>query len=157
MGMDLYGRKPTGESGRYFRNNWPLWHPLARYCNMIAPETCAPCRHWHSNDGDGLDAAGAVALAEALQKEVDSGRTETCARRYASEQELMPDELCGFCIGTGVQLPFPDRGTGDLKDGGIKCNNCQGTGYGRPLPLFSTENVAAFVAFLRESGGFSIW
>ena len=69
----------------------------------------------------------------------------------------MPDEPCDICIGTGVQQPLPHRGTGDLKEGGIKCNGCQGTGYVRPLPPFSTGNVAAFIAFLRESGGFAIW
>ena len=49
---------------------------------------------------------------------------------------------------------------GDLKEGGIKCNGCQGAGYVRPWASdypFSTENVTAFVAFLRESGGFVIW
>ena len=75
MGMDINGRNPTGKCGEYFRNNVWCWPPLANYCNMIAPDICAPCRYWHTNDGDGLDAAGAVALAKALQKEIDAGRT----------------------------------------------------------------------------------
>jgi len=183
MGMDVYGIKPTGQRGEYFRNNAWWWGPLATYCNMIAPDICAPCKGWNYNDGDGLDAAGAVALAEGLQKEIDSGRTEAFARRYASDQEMMPDEPCKICGGTGVRKPppepkpdadpndlFPDlveefdprkhSGAGDLKEGGIKCNGCQGSGYVRPSIChfpFSTENVADFMAFLRESGGFVIW
>jgi hypothetical protein len=52
------------------------------------------------------------------------------------------------------------RSADDLKEGSIKCNKCQGAGYVRPWAShypFSTENVAAFVAFLRESGGFAIY
>jgi len=91
MGMDVYGIKPTGQRGEYFRNNGWWWGPLADYCNFIAPDICAPCKGWHYNDGDGLDAAGAVALAEALQKEIDAGRTESYARRYEFAQERMTD------------------------------------------------------------------
>jgi hypothetical protein len=106
---------------------------------------------------------------EALQREVDAGRTEAYARRYASEREMMPDEPCNACAGTGVRKnvrhrdadenPFPHCGVGDLKEGG-KCYRCQGTGYIRPRTSeyeFSTENVTDFIAFLRKSGGFSIW
>jgi hypothetical protein len=160
MGMDICGRNPTGERGQYFRNNVWWWHPLADYCIKVAPNICASCRHWHTNDGDGLDAAGAVTLADALRTEIDAGRTEAYARRYASDQELMPDQPCNICAGTGMRTLGPYRGADDLNEGGIKCNKCQGAGYVRPWAShypFSTENVAAFVTFLRESGGFSIW
>ena len=87
------------------------------------------------------------------------GRTETYARRYAFQQELMPNEPCIICAGTGIRKPGPHRGAGDPRQGGIKCNSCEGAGYvcawASHYP-FSTENVAAFAAFLRESGGFSI-
>jgi hypothetical protein len=159
MGMDLNGRNPTGKRGEYFSSNVWWWHPLAEYCITVAPEICAQCEGWHSNDGDGLDAAGADALAEVLQKEVDSGRTETFARELASAQEQMPDERCDICAGTGIRTPVPLRGAGDLKEGGIMCNKCQGAGYVRPwasYEQFSTQAVVAFIAFLRESGGFSI-
>ena len=159
MGMDIFGRKPTSERGEYFRNTVWWWHPLADYCQEVAPEITSACRHWHTNDGDGLDAAGALALAEALQKEIDANRTDAYARRYASEQEMMPNEPCDICAGTGVLTPGPHRGAGDLKEGGIKCYRCQGAGYvraGKPLPVLD-QNVATFAAFLRESGGFAIW
>ena len=159
-GMDIYGRKPTGERGKYFRNDVWWWGPLAATATCIAPDICAPCKHWHTNDRDGLDAAGALALAEALQKEINANRTDAYARRYASDQEMMPNEPCSMCAGTGVRTSGPHRGAGYLKEGGIKCNRCQGNGYARPWAsdyAFSTDNVASFAAFLRESGGFVIF
>ena len=76
MGMDICGRNPTGERGQYFCNNVWWWRPLADYCIKVAPDICAACRYWHSNDGDGLDATEAVILAEALRKEMDAGRRQ---------------------------------------------------------------------------------
>jgi len=77
MGMDIYGKAPSGKAGTYFRNNIWWWHPLADYILMVAPEETAACTGWHVNGGDGLDKAGALALADKLQAEIDSGR---CAR-----------------------------------------------------------------------------
>jgi hypothetical protein len=71
MGMDVYARKPAGPKGKYFRNSVFWWIPRAFYCVDVAPDICAPCKNWESNDGDGLDADGAAALATALQKEVN--------------------------------------------------------------------------------------
>jgi hypothetical protein len=31
MGMDVYGKKPTTEEGKYFHNSASSWHPLASY------------------------------------------------------------------------------------------------------------------------------
>ena len=38
MGMDVYGKKPKGEKGDYFRNNVWWWRPLWQYCASSAPE-----------------------------------------------------------------------------------------------------------------------
>ena len=99
---------------------------------MIAPTICAGCRNWHDEDGDGLTTADAVALADALQAEIDAGRAESCARQYAADHPPLAEPL---------ELVLPN---------------------GEPFHIngdspFSTENVADFVAFLRESGGFEIW
>jgi len=140
--MYVFGSKPTSVCGAYFRNNEWWWGIMAEYFIMVAPEKCAPCGEWFIADGDGLDAAAAVALAEALQKEVDSGRTET----FAQEREAtmpMRDEECHACGGTGWRPPGAPR----VVD------------YVRPrtrLYPFSTENVVNFIAFLRDSGGFAI-
>ena len=160
MGMDIYGTKPSGKRGEYFGNNAESWGPLAAYCQQVAPEITSACRYWYSNDYDGLDAAGALALAEMLQEEINAKRTDTYALRYASAQSMMPNEPCNMCSGTGVRVPLPHRGADNLKKAGIRCDSCEGAGYVRPLAChcsFSTENVADFAAFLRESGGFEIW
>jgi hypothetical protein len=162
MGMDVHGRNPTGERGDYFRNNAWAWPSLADYCITVAPDICAACTHWYSNDGDGLDAAGALALADALENEIRAKRTQDVERRERSAWDLaFPKEPCDICAGTGVEMPGPQRGAGDLREREFECRWCRGAGYIRPwrahYPPFSTENVAAFAAFLRESGGFSIW
>lgn len=72
MGMDVYGKAPRSKQGEYFRNNIWWWHPLAWFCQEIAPEVCAACKHWDSNDGDGLDNDGAIALSLALQAAVNT-------------------------------------------------------------------------------------
>ncbi len=98
MGMDIVGRNPTGENGKYFRRNNRGWPPLVDYCIQVAPEICAPCKYWYTNDGDGLDADGAAALASALQNEVDENRTLAYATKLASAEEqnpLAPEEVPG--------------------------------------------------------------
>lgn len=159
MGMDVFGKEPRSEQGKYFRNNVWWWRPLADYCCEVAPEIASGCGYWQSNDGDGLDDDGAIALADALQAEINSNRADAYARRRQSEIEMMPNEPCYLCEATGTRKPVPDVGAGDLKLGGIKCNNCDGSGYVRPNAdnyPFSVENVIEFIAFLRDCGGFEI-
>ena len=161
MGMDLSGRKPTTEQGEYFCNNVWWWHPLAIYICEVAPEIADHCEYWQTNDGDGLNAEDSAALADKLQQEIDSGRTERFALIHAAEQELTPNDPCDLCKGTGILRPpaAGECGAGDMLIG-IKCNACDGNGF---VPAFSTyypfsvDNVRNFVAFLRGCGGFSIW
>jgi hypothetical protein len=181
-----YGRswaKAYQRARRVFSHTVWWWRPLADYCNDVAPEICAACEHWHSHDYDGLDAAGATALANALEIELHSGRTEAFAKEHETKREAAPDVPCDICEGTGVRRPRPrlkpgvegpflddddyvepfdhkkHLGAGDPRNGGIKCNGCNGTGR-RPPDIahypFSVENVTEFVAFLRQCGGFSI-
>ena len=113
MGMDICGRKPTGERGEYFRNNVWWWHPLADYCITVAPDVCAPCKAWHYNEGDGLDAAGAVALADALENEISAKRTEHFERRHTSAREMAPKSLATSAPGPECERPTA-RGEADL-------------------------------------------
>jgi hypothetical protein len=174
MGMDIIGRAPTSMTGKYFRNNIHWWQPLAAYCQKVAPEIAGGCCHWHTNDGDGLDAAASRALANALQVEIDGGRCADIAR----EAEAAPKEPSPICEGGGIarcsrlQPSFEILGEvdfvlllmGDPDDPMIKnpwdmpCFGCGGAGFvRRSTDPFSVENVQAFVAFLRDCGGFSIW
>lgn len=142
MGFDIYGADPGTEEGKYFRNNVWWWRPLADYCLEAAPDVTLACAHWHS-----------------LQIELDAGRTETYARLYASRLEAMPNDPCTICETTVLRKEPPERGAGDLRNGGTKCNACDGEGYRRPWEThypFDVDNVRGFVTFLRGCGGFSI-
>jgi hypothetical protein len=80
MGMDVYGKKPSSEAGKYFRNNIWWWDPLARYIlEHVPPEITGRCKHWYSNDGDGLDAADALKLAQCLREQIANGACEEYA------------------------------------------------------------------------------
>lgn len=74
MGMDVFGQDPTDAKGEYFRNNVWWWRPLAAYIEETHPEIAAHCTHWHSNDGDGLNAEQSKSLAEKLRQDIISGR-----------------------------------------------------------------------------------
>jgi hypothetical protein len=179
MGMDVYGQNPTSEEGKHFRNNAWAWRPLADYCIEVAPDITAQCKHWHTNDGDGLDGRNSLLLADALQREIDSGRCKRWGQIRESELERMPNKPCWLCDATGTRKkppPIPEsgdldavlaciageaaeRGAGDPATG-IKCNVCNGEGYIRPSAIeypFAVDNVQEFVTFLRRSGGFEIW
>lgn len=159
MGMDVYGKEPSSKVGEYFRNNVWWWQPLATYACEVAPEITAACKYWQSNDNDGLDADGSIALANALQVEIDAGRTLIYGKKHNGALEAMANEPCRICEGTGTRLPIPLCGAGDPTKDGIKCNGCEGSGYVRPSATmypFWVENVQAFVAFLRACGGFEI-
>ena len=74
MGVDIYGKAPRSEAGRYFAANWAAWHDLAKTCWRVAPDICSQVdeRDWHCNYGRGLDDAGAIALADALDQAVNT-------------------------------------------------------------------------------------
>jgi hypothetical protein len=110
-------------------------------------------------ESDGLGADDSLRLADILQREIDLGRTERFARIYASKQEATPNEPCDLCEGTGTRKRAPEGGAGDPKNGGSRCNGCDGTGFRRPFDCdcpFNVENVVRFLAFLRGCGGFMI-
>ena len=160
MGMDVCGRRPTTPEGEYFCNNAWWWQPLADYVCLVAPKIAAGCKHWQSNDGDGLDATASQELAAVLEREIESGRTERYARLRKSQIEAMPNEPCEICDATGTRKTPPEGGAGDPRNGGIKCNGCNGTGYRRPWAScysFEVENVRHFAVFLRGCGGFQIY
>ena len=71
MGMDVYGKNPTNEAGKYFRNNVWWWRPLATYILETAPQSItSQCEHWGTNDGDGLDAERSSKLADFLRSQI---------------------------------------------------------------------------------------
>ncbi len=102
MGMDVIGRQPKNKIAEYFRRNVWGWHPLADYVLQVAPDTASACKHWHTNDGDGLNAKPSVELAEVLRREIAAGRAAKYVHRRNSILATMPDEECPICEGTGT-------------------------------------------------------
>jgi len=174
MGMDVVGIKPESERGEYFRNNVWWWRPLLDYCATVASEivtdeVAAGCS---CNDGNGLDAEGAIKLANILQDEIESGRTKEHQDDYNKWRSELPREHCNICDGTGIRTDdlgvehgWPTKEldpevqilTGRTHG---SCNSCHGVGTTEAWLAhypFSVENVQEFALFLKESGGFQVW
>lgn len=149
MGMDVFGKNPRSVTGEYFRRNVWGWHPLWRYCEEHAP-VCASVACGHSNDGDGLNDADSITLADILQARIDSGLCADDLFEYRDSLDAMPDEVCDLCGGTGKRSDMV------VTNG---CNKCLGKGSVRPMDTWYTldmDDITEFIAFLRDCGGFEI-
>jgi hypothetical protein len=171
MGMDVYGLGPKNETGEYFRNNVWWWKPLADYCLNEHGDIADGCEHWHSNDGDGLDEDGAMALAERLRSDIESGRAAEHERKYNEWRASLPRQACEFCNCTGIrddkvglEMGMPEKELEEemkILTGRTHgwCNACDGAGtvesWGAAYP-FSVDNLREFAAFLESCGGFQI-
>jgi hypothetical protein len=171
MGMDVYGVNPKSEKGSYFRNNVWWWRPLADYCIENHSDIAEKCELWHSNDGDGLDAESAYALAERLFDDLRNGKVAEHERTYNEWRASLPREACEYCNCTGIRNDKVGVENG-MPEKKLKpevqilvgrthgwCNGCDGVGTteswmaGYP---FSEENVKEFAEFLVDCGGFQI-
>ena len=149
--MDVYGRKPKSEKGKYFRNNIWWWRPLWNFCEQVAPDLIPEDNHGHSNDGWGLNCSKSLELAERLTDLLDSGQVKMYEEDYKRAIESIPLETCTICDGTGKRKMEPRKGE--------TCNGCGGKGkresYEAGYP-FEEENVKEFRDFLLDCGGFQI-
>lgn len=50
MGMDVYGKKPDSEAGKYFRASIWSWRPIHAMCERVLAKRLP----WSSNDGRGF-------------------------------------------------------------------------------------------------------
>lgn len=170
MGMDVYGKNPTSPHGGYFRRSVWGWHPLAELCAELAPELCAGCRHWHSNDGDGLDEEAAVLLARRLGELIEDGTVARYVALRNAALAALPDERCRLCDGTGIRTDATGKAAGMhtklIANPGHPrhgqtgtCNGCDGRGTHRPFATnydVDVNDVREFAAFLAACGGFEI-
>jgi hypothetical protein len=171
MGMDVYGRQPRSERGKYFRASVWSWRPIATLSCAAAPDITAGCKHWQSNDGDGLEDGAARALGRIIQSMIDSGLVAELVAKHAAALEAMADEPCASCGATGVRSDavgvkhgWPDKPSGappgHPRHGAIgSCNSCQGKGTVRPIATWysmDVEHIREWAAFLEDCGGFEI-
>lgn len=148
MGMDVYGRNPTSETGQYFRNNVWWWRPLADYIIEHYSDEIPRIQKvsWGTNDGEGLGKRDSIKLAKLLRRDLDNGVIAACAEKYEKDREQAPKVACIYC-------------TAGVRKNGAKCNNCEGTGKSLPWWThypFSVANMEEFERFLRDCGGFKI-
>ena len=80
MGLYCCGFNPTTEEGKCFGNSWRGWEPLVTYLDDVVPEISRKM-------GRGLNAQGAIALADRLQTEINSGRALAYGKRYTGTHE----------------------------------------------------------------------
>ena len=136
MGMDVYGRNPTPPQGECFRASIDQWPLLAKVIKTLCPQETWPCKHWNSNDGDGLTGPQALALAEALEHKLHTGEVAFA--------------LCDATIISNATLPVVTELEAWAQSQGFKMLSPH-------EQLIEKSFVAGFAAFVRTSGGFSIW
>lgn len=151
MGVDLQGTDPTNETGQYFGRNWWGWRPIANYCLTQHADIAQKCVYWHSNDGDGLNAADSIELGNRLLADIESGRAAALADVDQITREALPKIECNICAGTGTR---PDMVVAN------GCNGCQGKGKRDNMDSWyelHVENLQSFAGFLLACGGFEIY
>jgi len=131
MGMDVIGRNSTATQGEYFRASIWQWPLLVKVITTLCPQETSVCKHWEFNDGDGLNNAQALALAEALERKLGSGEVAAA--------------LCDPAIVSITEPPI------------AAWFRSQGFDMLHEDPVIDEHYVAKFAAFVRASGGFAIW
>lgn len=158
MGMDVYGKNPSGPKGEYFRRNVWGWHPLWDLIEEMVPWVPIKVASGHTNDGYGLDADDAAALAATLKGLLDSGQVAEYIEKRDHHLADMPDIPCEYCGATGTRTD--EVGVKMGMDKKHWCNACDGKGTQqdpRRAYQVSIQDVAEFAEFVRQSGGFSIY
>ena len=92
MSMAVCGNNPSGKTGEYFEAPGLQWLPLVEISQHFAPEVCAACRDWDSDDGDGLDADGARRLALALEQALAAGQIDAYVAERDKKLAALPNE-----------------------------------------------------------------
>jgi hypothetical protein len=141
MGVDVHGKAPRSTAGKYFSTNWAGWSSLVEMSFRVAPGICMQLdrKYWFINDGYGLDDAGARALADALERAIDSDFVRYANALSGQESAAERKRLLGMTTVNGRSLA--DVSPHLIPDG---------------KPWF-IDSLRAFAAFLRDSGGFAIW
>lgn len=191
MGMDVYGTAPTDPVGKYFRRNVWGWHTLAECTQHVCEKSnnmdlYLRCEHWHSNDGSGLNATDATALASLIALAIQAGIIEKWLADRRTNIMMLKPEPCTYCSGTGIRTDEIGVNAGltlkvipayamDMtwKDEYLSgerpkhpragetgtCNACDGTGVTGPFEQSygtSLQSMTEWSQFLKHCGGFEI-
>lgn len=89
--------------GRYFQtSNWG-WRAMALYICTTFPEIASHCKHWQTNDGDGLNAVQSVRLADALDRVIETGALADHIAMREAHIRNQPMRPCRLCHGSGIR------------------------------------------------------
>ena len=140
MGMDVYGLKPSSETGKYFQNTAWYWAPLWAYVCKVCPDllTSRDITQGEYNNGHKISGKKAAAVGERLLQLIGTGEAEAYARRHRSGRRTTARESRSAALLSAGQV---------AKAVGV-----------RPEKLrFTVRNLKDFANFCVASGGFEIW
>ena len=172
MGMDVMGLEPTSEKGEYFRRNVWGWHPLWELCQNLVPDVCGDMDNCHYNDGDGLDEISAIDLRDALVCLVEDGTVKAYINERNEHLASLPLEDYEFCQTTGIRNDEVGKqfrmDTFELSEEQAIllgrthgfCNACHGEGKKASFATnygVDEQDVADWIAFLSDCGGFAVY
>jgi hypothetical protein len=135
MGMDVYGRKPSAEAGKYFRANVWSWAPIhnliVELCSDLFKERTL--RRMAMNDGAG-------ARNQAVCTEM-ANRFEAWMEHHAEGHGIDSEELRVLPGGRLVLGDSPEAQNMETES---------------PYKV-SDEHLKEWIEFLRHCGGFKVW
>lgn len=148
MGMDVYGKNPKNESGKYFRANCWSWRPIHTLIQS-ANNICVPplinektLDSMNYNDGAGLkDQESCDLLADKLENLITD--IDAMKRIFSKIEYDKDSESHVFYLDLGT---YVDR-KGRFADSGDDLV---------PAYWTNTEHVQKFITFLRNCGGFEV-
>jgi hypothetical protein len=108
---------------------------LLKVITSLCPQETSACKYWETNDGDGLNGPQALALAEALEQKIQSGEVAFA--------------LCDPAVISNAKSPAGAAVLEAFRSRGVEVRHGE--------PIIDENYVARFAAFVRASGGFSIW
>jgi DnaJ-class molecular chaperone len=170
MGMDVYGKKPANEVGKYFRRNVWGWRALWDYC-LDTFEVAGKVRDGHSNSGYGLNAKDSHTLATQMSFAIVTGKAEEYIAERNERLANLERPTCKFCAGTGIRTDEvgvksgqperelePEMAMLTGRTHGF-CNGCSGEGktdHWDTNYSLDLDSIKQFAEFLEHSGGFKI-
>jgi hypothetical protein len=169
MGVDIYGRAPRSEAGRYFGINWGGWRPIAEHCIEIAPDLCKrmkPPTSWISDlDGSSTPMAELTVSPDVVKDPLTLWFTNDYYGLDDADAQKLVDAIEASLSSDAVKYQDALLAQQDqrerAKGKGLKLSDGRLLMDAAPdlLPSGKTwfiEWLQMFAGFLRDSGGFEI-
>jgi len=137
MGMDVYGKNPSSEAGKYFRANVWSWGPIhdliRELCSDLFDERTIVGMAW--NQGDGPESQ------------------DVCAKMANRFTEWMAHNTGGHSVDENVDMS--NRPEASIIEACTELG--LDTTPSEPVYYADDEHLAEWVEFLRNCGGFEVW